>query len=56
MRAVRVGQIAGGVDLVRLHLLQQVDGDLDVLLAERLLPDAAGLVERHVEEVDVLFS
>ncbi len=54
VRAVRVGQVAGGVDLVRLDLLQQVHDDLDVLLAERLLAHAAGLVERHVQEVQLL--
>ncbi len=54
VRAVRIGQVAGGVDLVRLDLLQQLGDDADVLLAERLLADLAGLVERHVQEVQVL--
>src|SRR5690606_24267180 len=34
MGAMRVGQIARGVNLVRADLLKQIDGDLDVLLTE----------------------
>ena len=54
VRAVRVGEVAGGVDLVGLDALQQIHGDADVLFSERLLLHPAGLVERQVHEVDVL--
>ena len=53
VRSVRVGQVAGGVDLVGLHLAQQLDDDVDVLLGELALLDTARLVEREVEEVGV---
>jgi len=56
MRPVRVGEIAGGVNLVRLGLLQQLHHDLDVGFTERRLAHPAGLVEREVEEVDVLMD
>ena len=54
VRAVRIGQIAGRVNLVRLDLPQQVDGHRDVFFAERLLLHAARFVERHVHEVQPL--
>ena len=54
MRAVRIGEIAGRVDLVRLNLPQQLDDHRDVFLAERLLLHAARFVERHVQEVQPL--
>ena len=53
VRAVGVGQVAGGVDLVGLDLAQQLDDDVDVLLREQSLLDAARFVERQVEEVGV---
>ena len=51
--SVRVREVARSVDLVRLHLTQQLRYDVDILLGERTLADAAGLVERKVEEVCV---
>ena len=40
----------------RLHLAEEVEDDLDVGLADGVLLDAAGLVERHVEEAGVVGS
>jgi hypothetical protein len=39
---------------MRLDALEEVHGDADVLLAERLLANAPGFVEREVEEMDAV--
>ena len=54
VRAVRVGQVAGYVDLVRLHGTDELPHDVHVGLAHRQLLDLARLIERQVEEVDVI--
>ena len=54
MRAMGVRQIPRRIDLVRLHPLQQIDRDGDVVGTDRLLADTARLVEGQVEEVDVV--
>ena len=51
---MRVGQVAGGVYLMRLDLCQQVHDDLDIGFAEIAFSAPAGFVERHIEEVDML--
>ena len=56
MRAVRVGQIAGHVDLLRLHALDQLANDPHVFVADRLLGDRAGAIERQIEKVQMLLA
>ena len=54
MCAVRVGEVACHVNLMRLHFLEQRTYNLDVLLRHRKLLYLARLIEREVEEVDVV--
>ena len=51
--AVWVGKVASGVYLVRTHLTEQLDDDVDILRGEGTLLDAARLVKWQVEEVGV---
>ena len=51
--AVRVGEVASGIDLVGLHLAEEVYHDVDVGFAELALLDAARLIEGEVEEVGI---
>ena len=55
MRAVRIGQVAGDVDLLRVEPLDQLADDPHVFLADRLLGDRAGAIERQIEKVQILF-
>ena len=52
--AVRVGEVACHVNLMRLHFLEQRTYNLDVILRHRELLYLARLIEREVEEVDVV--
>ena len=52
--AMRVREIASGVNLMRLNGLQQVNRDLDIFFAERHLADTACLVERHIHVVQAV--
>ena len=54
MSTVRIGQISGSVDLVRLNFVQQFSDYSDVLFTQRLLLDGASLVERQFQEVNVV--
>ncbi len=54
MRAVRVGQFAGHVDLSRLQPLKQRDDVGDVLRMDRGLGDGAGAVKTQVHELELL--
>ena len=54
MRAVRVGQFAGHVNLSRLQTLEQGDDVGDVLRMDRRLGDGAGAVETQVHELELL--
>jgi len=51
MRALRIGQVAGGVDLVRLDFLQQVRGDLGVLVGPAAVALGCGLIKRQIEKM-----
>ena len=53
-RAGAHGEVTSGVDLVGLDLLDQVLDDLHVQVTEVLLLGLTRLVERQVEEVNVL--
>ena len=55
VRAVRVGKVAGHVDLLRLEPLDQLADSPHVVRGDRPLGNRAGLVEGEVEEVQVLF-
>ena len=52
--AVRVSKITGYEDLVRFDLQEQVFDDTDIAFGERAFLDCAGLIERQVEEVDMI--
>ena len=52
--AVWVGEVAGYVYLVRFNLLKQFANDVHIRLAHRQLFNLARLIERQVEEVDVV--
>ena len=54
MCAVGVGQVAGDVNLMRLHLSDKLANDVDVLLGHGELLDGTALIERQVEEVNVV--
>ena len=53
---MRIAEVAGGVHLVWLDAAEERLDDLDVVGAEQLLAHAAGLVERHIEEVQALLG
>ena len=55
VRAVRIGKVAGGIDLLWLDSLEQVGGDLDVAGPDRQLSHSAGFIERQIEEVDAVW-
>src|SRR5690242_11854240 len=50
MRAVRIGQVAGDEDQLRLELLEQLPDDRHVRRPNGVLADLACLIERQVEE------
>ena len=54
VRAVRVGQLAGDVDLRRLQRFSRADDVVDVLRMDRRLGDGAGAVETQVHELQLL--
>lgn len=54
VRAVRIRQIAGAVDLVRLDGIDQILHDVDVLPAQWLLLDLARFVEGQMKVVNVI--
>ncbi len=54
MRAVRVGEVARGVDLMRFDRTKEFDREIDVVLGDRALADRAGLVEGQILEVEPL--
>ena len=51
--SMRVSKVACKIDLVRLHLLEKRNDDVDVGLGTFALLDSARLIERKVEEVGV---
>ena len=55
MRPVWVGQVGSYVYLVRFYLLQQFLNDVHVTLCHRQFLYLSALVERQVEEVDMVF-
>ena len=48
------GKVAGNEDFVWLHLFEQVTHNLNILFGHRQLLNLTALVERQVEEVDML--
>ncbi len=54
MRAVRIRQLAGDVDLVRLELLEEPNDVRDVFRMNRLLFDRAGAIKAQVHEDELL--
>ena len=53
---MRIGQVAGQINLIRLQALDKLADDADVVFAERPLGDRAGLVEGEIEEVQALLA
>ena len=53
MRAVRIRQVAGHVNLARFHVPQQLGDDRHVLVADRPLGDFARAVEGEFEEMEL---
>ena len=51
--SVWVSKVTCKIDLMRLYLLEKLGDDVDVRLSPLSLLDAAGLVERKVEEMAV---
>ena len=51
---MRVGEVTRGIDLMRLHSVEQISCYLNVFRANRLLSHSAGLVKGQVEEVDAV--
>ena len=51
--AVRVGEVTSRIDLVGLHLAQELHHDVDVGLAKLALLDATRLIEGEVEKVGI---
>jgi hypothetical protein len=54
VRAVRIGQLAGDEDPLRLEVAHQLEHDRHVLRTDGPLADLAGLVERQVQEVSMV--
>src|SRR5262245_303685 len=54
VRAVRVGQLAGNVDLRGLEALQEADNVLNVLRMDRRFGDGAGAIKAQVHEFELL--
>ena len=48
---MRVGQVAGYINLMRFHFAEQVEHDFYVGLADRVLFNLSGFIEREVKEV-----
>ena len=48
---MRVGQVAGYINLMRFHFAKQVEHDFYVGLADRVLFNLSGFIEREVKEV-----
>src|SRR5262245_54817363 len=51
VRAVRIGEIAGDIDLLRIELFEQVANDADILGGNWLFGDGAGAIKGQVEEM-----
>ena len=56
MGAMRIGEVGRDIDLVGLYLLQQLHDWFDIALCHRQFLDLAALIERQVEEVDVILG
>ena len=56
MGAMRIGEVGSDIDLVGLYLLQQLHDWFDIALCHRQFLDLAALIERQVEEVDVILG
>ena len=54
MGAMRIGEVGSDIDLVGLYLFQQLHDWFDIALCHRQFLDLAALIERQVEEVDVI--
>ena len=54
MGAVRIGEIPGRIDLMRLYLAEQVGDDFDVGFTQRLLGDSPRLVERKIQKMEMV--
>ena len=54
MRAMRIGQVGSHVYLMRLDLLQQLLNDVHIALRHGQLLNLATLVERQVEEMNMI--
>jgi hypothetical protein len=50
MRAVRIRQVTGHKDEVRLHLLEQRANDRDVCRTDRVFSDLTSLIKREIEK------
>ena len=55
MGAMRISQIGSHIDLMGLNLLQQLHDGFDIALRHRQFLDLSTLIERQVEEVDMIF-
>ena len=51
---MRIGQIAGGVDLMGTHVAHQINEDFNVVWSEWFLLDTTGLIKRHVQKMQLL--
>ena len=56
MGAMRIGQIGSHIDLMGLYLLQQLPDRLHITFRHRKFLYLATLVERQIEEMDMIFS
>src|SRR5699024_4727156 len=56
MGAMRIGQVTGGIYLMRLHLAQQVNGQVDIGLGKRLLFNSSDFIKGHIQEVQPFFG
>ena len=51
MCAVRIGQIAGHINLMRFHFGNQITHDLDICLGHRKFFDLSRLIKRQIKEM-----
>ena len=54
MGSVRVGQVAGYINLMGFHLLQELSYNLHILFGHGILFDLSTLIERKVEEMHMV--
>ena len=54
MRTMRIAQVTGGVDLMRFNLTHQIYGDVNIIGVQWFFTDSPGLIERKIEEMQIL--